>query len=126
MTRGPLPARSSPEAYLTSRRYLPARANHAVPAAADNNGRGHVGRVGQEGTEEPGGDDLQSKTDAVVIAAPIRKELAIGVVEIEVARELRRSRLAGVAAIAPSLVVSEEFNRHGVARLGEDSTDKVT
>src|SRR6266480_2116987 len=43
LTRGPLPARSTPQAYLTSRRYLPARANHAVPAAADNNGRGTVG-----------------------------------------------------------------------------------
>src|SRR5205085_727426 len=75
-------------------------------------GGGHICWVGLEGAEESGGDDLQGQAQAVVIAAPIGKELAIGVVEIEVARELRRSRLAGVAAIAPSLVVSEEFDRH--------------
>ena len=38
---------------------------------------------------------------AVVVTAPIGQELAIGIVEVEVTRELRRSRLAGVAAVAP-------------------------
>ena len=61
---------------------------------------------------------LKGQAQAVVIAAPIRQKLAIGIVEIEVARELGRSWLAGVAAIAPSLAVTKEFNRHGAARGG--------
>jgi hypothetical protein len=53
---------------------------------ARNNGGGHIGRIGQEGAEEPGGDNLQSQAKAVVIAASVGQKLEIGVVEVEVAR----------------------------------------
>src|SRR5579859_7633389 len=98
--------------------------------------RGRLGRVHRVGarpsnayrsrSEKSGGDDLKGQAEAVVVTAPIGQELAIGIVEVEVTCELRRSRLAGVAAVAPSLVVSEEFNGHRATRVGWDSTDKVT
>ncbi len=48
-----------------------------------------------------------------MIAAAVGQELAIGVVEREVTRELRRSGLTGVASVASSLVVGEKLNAHG-------------
>jgi hypothetical protein len=82
-----------------------------------DNGGGHLGRVGEEVAEEPRGDDLQGQSEAVMVAAPIRQKLAIGVVEVEVTRELLKSRLTGVAAVAASLIISEELNGHGPQEL---------
>jgi len=57
-----------------------------------------------------------------VIAAPIRQQLSIGIVQVKVARELGWRGLAGVATVALLLLVGEEVNGHG-AIAEESSTD---
>jgi hypothetical protein len=75
----------------------------------------HVGRIGQKRTQESGSNDLQRQTEAVVLAAPFGEQLAIGVVEVEVASELSGCRFAGVAAVAAPLFFGQEIDGHGGA-----------
>jgi len=43
-------------------------------------------------------------------------QLAIGIVEVEVPRELLRARFAGISAIAPLLFGGQERDRHPLSR----------
>ena len=61
-----------------------------------------------------------------MIAAPIRQQLTIGVVQVKVASELGWSRLASVATVALLLLVGEEINGHDAAPSSESSTDNCS
>jgi hypothetical protein len=60
--------------------------------------RGNVDRVGQERAQESDGAQLHREPEPVVAATPGVDELPIGRVEVEVAVQLSRSRILGVAA----------------------------
>jgi hypothetical protein len=47
-----------------------------------------------------------------VIPASAVDQRVVGVVEVEISGELFWRRVAGVAAVAPLLLVSEELDRH--------------
>src|SRR3954454_25036746 len=74
--------------------------------------RGGVGRVVEEGAEQPHRAELDSHAQTVVVAAVPGDEGAVGVVEVEVARELVGRGVAREAAVAAGLVVGEEADRH--------------
>jgi hypothetical protein len=75
----------------------------------------HIRRISQERAQESGGDDLQCHAETVVIAAPLRQEFTVGVVEVKIASKLSRGRLASIATVAPLLFVGQEIDRHGRA-----------
>ncbi len=75
----------------------------------------HGGRIGQEGAEETHRAELRGQTEAVVVAAAIGEQRAVGLVEVEIAGELGGRRLPGVAPVAPLLLDGEENDRHGPA-----------
>lgn len=77
--------------------------------------RRHVGRVVQEGTEEADGTQLDGKAEAAGVAAVLIDELAISIIEMEIASELVRGRLASKAAIAAGLLGRQEYDGHGGA-----------
>ena len=74
--------------------------------------RGGVGRVVEEGAEQPHRAELDSHAQTVVVAAVPGDEGAVGVVEVGVARELVGRGVAREAAVAAGLVVGEEADRH--------------
>ena len=73
-----------------------------------------LGRVGQERPEEAHRRELEGEPQPVVLAAAIGQQQPIGVVEMEVARELGGCRFAGVAAVPLGLLVGQKGARHGV------------
>jgi len=68
----------------------------------------HLGRVGQERAQETDGAELDGEPEAVVLAAPHVDQIAVGVVQVEVAVELGLVRIAGVPAVATLLLRAEE------------------
>lgn len=88
---------------------------------------GDVDRVGQRRAKEPGSNDLKRHPEAVVITPSVRQELAIGVVEVEVACQLGRRGLVRVAAIASLLLVGKKINGHWIVAGSRcDSTDRYS
>jgi hypothetical protein len=73
---------------------------------------GYIGWVGQEGAQEPDRDELERHAEAVVVAASLGHERAVGVVKVEVAGELGRRGRTGVPAVPLLLLVGEELDRH--------------
>jgi len=61
-----------------------------------------------------------------VIAAAIREQLAIGIVQMKVASELGWCGLICIATVALLLLVGEEVNGHGAAPSTEYSTDNCS
>ena len=53
-----------------------------------HNIRRHVGRFGQEGAEKTDGRQLDSEAQLVACSTPIVDPFAVGVIQVEVAREL--------------------------------------
>jgi hypothetical protein len=84
----------------------------------DDHGR-HRGRIGQEGAQKPDGQDLESEAEAVGIAAALDNQLPVGVIDVELARELDRADLLGIPSIAALLRLGQKIDRHrGVSRNG--------
>jgi len=81
-------------------------------------GKGRLGRIVKEGTEKPRCPKLDRKADPVVGAAHLPDQFAVGGIEVEVAGELLIVRIAGIAAVARTLVVRQETARHGVRNSG--------
>ena len=74
------------------------------------------GRLIQERAEEANGAELDGKPEPHVIPTLGAGQLAIGIVEVEMPRELLRARFAGIPAIAPFLFGGQERDRHPLSR----------
>jgi hypothetical protein len=74
--------------------------------------RGNIGRVGEKGAEKPNCAKLDSKPKSLVPATPAVNERQVGVIEVEVAGQLDGGGVAGVAAIAGGLVITEKLDGH--------------
>jgi hypothetical protein len=107
-------------------REISCRWNVELGGQVDNDTGRHIRWIGQEGAEESGRDDLKRNIESVVIAAPIRQQLAIGVVQLKVASELGWHRLACIAAVALLRLVQEEVNGHGDPPNTGSSTDNCS
>ena len=77
---------------------------------------GDSGRLVQERAEESNGAELDGEPEPHVIPTLGAGQLAIGIVEVEVPRELLRARFAGISAIAPLLFGGQERDRHPLSR----------
>ena len=74
------------------------------------------GRLIQKRAEEANGAELDGKLEPHVIPTLGAGQLAIGIVEVEMPRELLRARFAGIPAIAPFLFGGQERDRHPLSR----------
>jgi hypothetical protein len=74
-----------------------------LPGEVGHDALRDIGGVGQEGAQEPHRAELHGEAEAGVIVPAPGDEAAVGVVEVEVAPELRGRRLARVAAVAQVL-----------------------
>lgn len=91
-----------------------------------DHGGGRLGRVVEKGAEEARCPELDCKANPVVGAAHLPDQFAVPRkssgfrcgVEVEVAGELFIVRIAGVAAVARTLVIGQETARHGVRNSG--------
>jgi len=70
-------------------------------------------RVVEEGPEEPHRAELHREAQPHTVPALGADQLAVGVIQVEVPRELVRARLACIAAIAPLLLIGKKRDRHG-------------
>lgn len=70
------------------------------------------GRLFEQGPEEAQRAKLDRNAEAVVVAAVLGHERAIGVVEVEMASELVRCGFAGEPAVLAGLAVGKETDRH--------------
>jgi hypothetical protein len=70
----------------------------------DDAGR-HIGGIDQKGAEEARGADLDGHAEQGMILAAGLEQHAIGVIEVEVARELDRGGFLVVAPVAGSLLL---------------------
>ena len=81
-------------------------------------GCGRLGGIIEEGAEQTHRTELHRDAESVVVATVLGDEGAVGVVEVEVARELVGRGLAREAAVAAGLVVGEEADWHRSGLLG--------
>jgi hypothetical protein len=70
------------------------------------------GRIFEQSPEEAQRAKLDRNTKAVMVAAVLGHEPAIGVVEVEMASELVRCRFAGEPTVLAGLAVGKEADRH--------------
>ena len=71
-----------------------------------------IGRVGEEGAQEPDRDQLQREAQPVLVPTALGDQGEVGVIEMEVPSQLRGRGLAGVAAVAPLLLRGQEIDGH--------------
>ena len=67
-------------------------------------------------TPETNGAELDGEPEPHVIPTLGADQLAIGIVEVEMPRELLRARFAGIPAIPPFLFDGQERDRHPLSR----------
>jgi len=90
-----------------------------LPGHVSDDDRGHLGRIRQEGSEESDSQELECEAKAVGIAAALGDQLPVGVIDVEVARELDRAEILGIATVATLLRLGQKIDRHrGVSRNG--------
>jgi hypothetical protein len=77
---------------------------------------GDSGRLVQERAEKSNGAELDGEPEPHVIPTLGAGKLAIGIVEVEMPRELLRARFAGISAIASLLFGGQERDRHPLSR----------
>jgi len=70
-------------------------------------------RIGEERAQIPDGGELETVPEPVMVAAALRDQGAVVVVEIEGLVELQRGRLAREATVAALLLLRQEVNGHG-------------
>jgi hypothetical protein len=71
-----------------------------------------IGRVGEEGAQEPNCDHLQCEAQPVLVPTALGDQGQVGVIEMEVPSQLGGRGLASVAAVALLLLRGQEIDGH--------------
>jgi hypothetical protein len=85
-----------------------------LPGHVSDDDRGHLRWIRQKGSEEPDSQELEREAETVGIAAALSDQVPSGVIDMEVARELDRADLLGLAAVVALLRLGEKIDRHRV------------
>jgi hypothetical protein len=88
-----------------------------LPCEDADYGVRHRKAVLEEGAEVAHGAQLQRKAKAMSCAAALLDQAAVGIVEVEIARQVVGRRWSRVATKAGELFVGEEIDRHEVSPL---------
>jgi hypothetical protein len=83
-----------------------------LPAQVGHHDGRNIDRIGEEGAQEPHRDQLQGEAQPVLVPAPLGDQGEVGVVEMEVTRQLGGRGLTGVAAITPLLLRGQGIDGH--------------
>jgi hypothetical protein len=86
--------------------------NLELPGKAVDDATRHVREVLKEGAKEPGGAELDGKTQTVMFAPMGVDGAAITVVQVEIAVQLFRAEFSGEAAIVVPLLFGQETDGH--------------
>jgi hypothetical protein len=89
---------------------------------------GYIGWIRQKGAQKAYRPELEGESQADMVLAASRYERLISVIQIKETRQLVGGGLAGIAAVAPRLVVREKCNRHpsSLIKKGEANTRQGT
>src|SRR5271165_1895546 len=90
--------------------------NVELTGEVGNDAGWHTVRLVEKGAEEPHGAELNREAETHVVPALRADHLAVGIVQVEVARELIRARLTRIATISPLLLGGEKGYRHEAGR----------
>lgn len=73
-----------------------------------HNARRNIRGIAEKCAQEAHSAQLQRETEPVVFSAPDRDQSAIGIVQVEIPRQLRACRLISIAAITLGMFVAQK------------------